>query len=119
MPHETPIPISVMQKSLAIAMHYLMKTGQAYPLSQTRHFCAEVIYQEWNAGRRHPVWLANKAIGALQRAREAYWFHILYEPVTASAEARGLRVNFATACALAGHTKHEARRVRCRIPTTR
>jgi hypothetical protein len=87
MPHETPIPISVMQKSLAIAMHYLLKTGQAYPLSQIRHFCAEVMYREWNAGRRHPVWLANKAIGALERAREAYWFHILYEPVTASAEA--------------------------------
>jgi hypothetical protein len=87
MPHETPIPISVMQKSLAIAMHYLIKTGQAYPLSQTRHFCAEVMYQEWNVGRRHPVWLANKAIGALERAREAHWFQILHEPVRASAKA--------------------------------
>lgn len=33
MPHETPIPIGVMQKFVAIAMHYLLKTGQAYPLS--------------------------------------------------------------------------------------
>lgn len=29
MPQQMPVPISVMQKSLAIAMHYLVETGQA------------------------------------------------------------------------------------------
>lgn len=75
-----------MQKSLAIAMHYLVETGQAYPLSQTRRFCAEVMRHEWRTGRQHPVWLANKAIVALQRTRKNHWFRILREPVTASAE---------------------------------
>jgi hypothetical protein len=86
MPQQMPVPISVMQKSLAIAMHYLVETGQAYPLSQTRRFCAEVMCHEWKTGRRHPVWLANKAIGALERTRKEHWFRILHEPVMASAE---------------------------------
>jgi hypothetical protein len=86
MPHEMPVPISVMQKSLAIAMQYLVETGQAYPLSQIRRFCAEVMCHEWKTGKRHPVWLANKAIGALERARKDHWFRIMHEPVMASAD---------------------------------
>ena len=51
MAYEFPIPL--LQKSLDTAMNYLEQTGQAYPLSQTRRFCAEVIYKEWKVGRRH------------------------------------------------------------------
>ena len=84
MPYEFSIPHPVRQKSLVIAMQYLEQTGQVYLLSQTKRFCADVIYQEWKTGRRHPVWLGNKAIRTLEQAREAHWFRLLYEPVTAS-----------------------------------
>lgn len=60
------------------------RRGQAYPLSRMKRSCAQVICQEWKPGRHHPVWLANKAIRALKQAREAHWFRLLYEPVTAS-----------------------------------
>ena len=69
-------------------MDYLERNGQAFPLPHTERFCGEVIYQEWSTGRRHPVWLANRAIGAFEHARKAHWFRILHESVTAS-EAKG------------------------------
>jgi hypothetical protein len=88
MPYEAsasaPVPVPLLQQSLHIAMHYLQQTGQAFPISQTQNFCSDVIFEEWKHGRRHPVWLANKAIVALERAREAHWSRILYDPVTAS-----------------------------------
>jgi hypothetical protein len=75
MPYQFPIPaVPMLQESLDIAMYYLEHTRQAYPFSETERFCAEVIFQEWYAGRRHRLWLANRAIVALEQARkEARW----------------------------------------------
>jgi hypothetical protein len=80
-----PIPqVPALEDALDIAMDYLERTGQAFPLSQTERFCGQVIFEEWATGRRHRVWLANRAIGAVEQARKANWFRILHEPVTVS-----------------------------------
>lgn len=84
MPYDFPIPIPLLLKSLDTAMNYLEQTGQANPLSQTRGFCAQVIYEEWKVGRRHSVWFANKAITALEQARKENWARLLQDPMTAS-----------------------------------
>lgn len=84
MPSEFTIPHPLRQKALVIAMHYLEQTAQAYPFSQTKRFCAQVIEEEWEKGRRHPVWLANKAITALEQARKENWARLLQDPMTAS-----------------------------------
>lgn len=84
MRYEIIAPVPLIQQSLDIAMQYLQRTGQAYPISQTQNFCSDVIFEEWKTGRRHPVWLANKAIVTLERARDANWARLLHEPVTAS-----------------------------------
>jgi len=58
-------------EALAIAMAYLESTGQSYPYSEVRCRCANIIQDEWNAGRRHRIWLANKAIVELEKTRQA------------------------------------------------
>ena len=65
-PFEQPDP--VLQSSLDIALDYLELTKQAYPFSKTEVSCARVILDEWLRGgwRRHPIWLANKAIVAIE-----------------------------------------------------
>jgi hypothetical protein len=64
-PFERPDP--VLQRALNIALDYLEATGQASPLSVTEIACARVILDEWLTGkRRHPVWLSNKAIVAIE-----------------------------------------------------
>jgi hypothetical protein len=60
---------SVPGEALAIALNYLELTRQAYPYSETRWKCAQVIADEWNAGKRHRIWLANKAIVAIENCR--------------------------------------------------
>ena len=85
MPYVFPVPqVSDLEDALDIAMDYLERTGQSFPLPQTERFCGQVIFEEWATGRRHRVWLANRAIGAVEQARKANWFRILHEPVTVS-----------------------------------
>jgi len=60
---------SVPEEALAIALQYLELTKQAYPYSEIRWKCAQVIVDEWNAGKRHRIWLANKAIVAIENSR--------------------------------------------------
>ena len=64
-------------------MDYLERTGQPSALAD-RALRGQVIFEEWATGRRHRVWLANRAIGAVEQPKEANWFRILHEPVTAS-----------------------------------
>jgi hypothetical protein len=71
MPHLWPFqqPDPVLQSALDIALHYLEFTKQAHPFSQTEVACARVILDEWLVGgrhQRHPLWLANKAIVAIE-----------------------------------------------------
>jgi hypothetical protein len=64
-PFEQPDP--VLQRALEIAVNYLDSTKQAYPFSVTEIACGRVILDEWLTGkRRHPLWLANKAIVAIE-----------------------------------------------------
>jgi hypothetical protein len=57
---------SVVLEAFDIALDYLERSGQAYPYSETQHICAKIIFDEWNEGKRHPIWLANKAIVAVE-----------------------------------------------------
>jgi hypothetical protein len=57
---------SVVQEAFDIALDYLEGSGQAYPYSETQHICTKIIFDEWNEGKRHRVWLANKAIVAVE-----------------------------------------------------
>jgi hypothetical protein len=56
-----------LQESLDIAIQYLELTGQAFPYSETERRCAEIIVEEWRVGRRHRIWLANKAIVSVEQ----------------------------------------------------
>jgi hypothetical protein len=58
---------SVVQEALDIALDYLERSGQAYPYSEIQHLCAKTIFDEWNAGKRQRLWLANKAIMAVEK----------------------------------------------------
>jgi hypothetical protein len=79
-PFEQPDP--VLQKALDIALDYLETTGQVSPLSLTETACGRVILDEWLTGpkRRHPLWLANKAIVAIEMKQP-----ILLKPVAVRA----------------------------------
>jgi hypothetical protein len=59
----------VVSEALQIAMDFLERTGQAHPFSETGRICALIILKEWGAGKRHRIWLANKAIVAIEQAR--------------------------------------------------
>jgi hypothetical protein len=70
MPFPFPVPETpVLRDALNIAMRFLEGTGQAYPYSVTQRVCAEVIFNEWLTARRNRIWLANKAIAAIEQAR--------------------------------------------------
>lgn len=85
----------------AATEHYLERTGQACSPLGGERVCAEIIYEEWYAGRHHRIWLANKAIIALEQARKANLTRILHEPITRMANRarpeEGARLNFAVA----------------------
>ncbi|MET3840583.1 hypothetical protein ABIE49_002661 [Bradyrhizobium sp. OAE829] len=71
-PFEQPDP--VLQSSLDIALAYLEATRQAYPYSMTEAVCARIILDEWLAANRkcrHRIWLANKAIVAIESKQSA------------------------------------------------
>jgi hypothetical protein len=54
--------------ALDIALDYLKATEQASYPYLTEIVCGRVILDEWLTGlRRHPLWLANKAIVAIER----------------------------------------------------
>jgi hypothetical protein len=57
-----------LQQALDIAMDYLEYTGQSFPYSETERVCALTILNEWHSGKRHRIWLANKAIVAIEQA---------------------------------------------------
>jgi hypothetical protein len=67
-PFPTAAQDPVLQQALDIAMDYLECTGQAYPYSETERLCALTILNEWHSGKRHRIWLANKAITAIEQA---------------------------------------------------
>jgi hypothetical protein len=56
----------VIREALTIAIDYLDRTGQAGSISEIARVCALIILQEWQAGRRHRIWLANKAITTIE-----------------------------------------------------
>jgi hypothetical protein len=64
-------PESVVQEAFDIAMNYLQLTGHAEPLHEVQRQCAQVIVEEWRRGKQHPVWLANKAITAVEDKDDA------------------------------------------------
>lgn len=71
MPHQFPFPATPMlQEALEIAMGYLDSTPQAYPYSEIEGRCVNAIYSEWLTGKRHRIWLANKAILAIEHATD-------------------------------------------------
>lgn len=73
-----PIPqVPVLEEALRIAIYYLERTGPGLSPLEAERFCGEVIFEEGTTGRRHPVWLANKAIAAFEQARKANWSRIL------------------------------------------
>jgi hypothetical protein len=65
---QTPfdLPEAAIQEAFNIAMRYLQFTGQAEPLGETQQECSRVIVEEWRNGKRHPIWLANKGIKAIE-----------------------------------------------------
>lgn len=66
----TPCPNGidpVLQEAFDIALDYLEFTGQAFPLMATQEECGRVIVDEWVRGKKHRIWLANKAIEAIER----------------------------------------------------
>jgi len=60
-------PEPVVFDAFQIALVYLVKTGQAEDTVEVQHELARAIVCEWNAGKHHRIWLANKAIIAFQR----------------------------------------------------
>jgi hypothetical protein len=68
-----PFPTTVsepanLQLALEIAMNYFSRRGIPAPFSATQHTCAYVILREWRTGNRHPLWMANAAIQAVEKA---------------------------------------------------
>jgi hypothetical protein len=59
----------VLQDAFDIALGYLEATRQALPLDSTKAECGRVIIEEWAKGKRYRVWLANKAIRAIEDGR--------------------------------------------------
>jgi hypothetical protein len=69
MPYPVPQGVGpVAQEALAMAMDYLEQTGRAFPYSETQRLCAFAFVNEWSLGRRHRLWLANKAIITIELA---------------------------------------------------
>lgn len=58
----------VLQDALDIALDYLEVTSQASPSEAIQEQCCRVIIDEWTTGRKHRIWLANKAIVAVTGA---------------------------------------------------
>ena len=59
---------AALQNALEIAFGYLVQTGQAEPTVATQYEIARTLVHEWNTGKRHRIWLANKAIVAFQKS---------------------------------------------------
>jgi hypothetical protein len=60
----------VLQEAFDIALDYLEFTGQAFPFQETQEECARIVIDEWAAGRKHRIWLANKAVAAIELKRQ-------------------------------------------------
>ena len=58
-----------LQQAFDIALDYLELTGQAFSLEAVQQECGRVIVEEWAKGRKHRIWLANKAIESIERQR--------------------------------------------------
>jgi hypothetical protein len=69
-----PWPITdvsgVLDDALDIAMKYLSQTGQGDDYTNVERTAANAILTFWCKGVRHPIYLANKGIVAVERATE-------------------------------------------------
>jgi hypothetical protein len=58
----------VLDDALDIAMRYLSQTGQADDYTNVERIAASAILTSWRGGARHRIYLANKAIVAVEQA---------------------------------------------------
>ncbi len=56
----------VLNDALDIVMHYFDPPLDQQDYASVERFAAELIFQEWKAGTRHKLALANKAIQAVE-----------------------------------------------------
>jgi hypothetical protein len=48
-----------------------VQSGAAEETVETQHEIARTLIQEWNGGKHHRIWLANKAIVAFESRSKA------------------------------------------------
>lgn len=61
-----PPPEATIQEAFDIAMDYLELVRGQEPPDETQRDSALVIIDEWQKGKRHRIWMANKAIVAAE-----------------------------------------------------
>ena len=64
-------PPFLLEESVKIAVDFLDRTGEIYNLAETRQFLADKVGFMIAQGQRNRLLLANRAIAACQRYREA------------------------------------------------
>jgi hypothetical protein len=60
----------VLSDALEIAMRYLSQSGQADDYTKVERIAASAILASWRNGARHRIYLANKAIVAVEQASQ-------------------------------------------------
>ena len=61
--------VEVVGVAYDIAAHYLKQTGLIADSARIDNRLLELIYRLFDSGIRHPILLANKAIGKIERAQ--------------------------------------------------
>jgi hypothetical protein len=67
-----------LDNALGIAMRYLEQAGLCEDYTNVERKAAAVILDNWRAGVKHPIYLANKAIVAVENGEGTV--HIIYPP---------------------------------------
>jgi hypothetical protein len=80
-----PWPITdgdvVLDEALYIAMRYLEQAGFDEDYTNVERMAAKAILDSWRMGVRHPIYLANKAIVAVERGERLGSVHTLHPRV--------------------------------------
>jgi hypothetical protein len=71
-----PVHDPVLDDALYIAMRYLEQAGFGNDYTHVERKAASVIFCHWRDGKRHPIYLANKAIVAVEKGECTV--HLLY-----------------------------------------
>jgi hypothetical protein len=71
-----PVTDTALDDALYIAMRYLESSGFCDDYARVERKAVGVILDSWRAGVRHPIYLANKAIVAVERGEGTV--HILH-----------------------------------------